>query len=476
MNALNTVTENIPGIFAKLQDNAAALKARSGAERAQRIKALLEAVLKRKHDLIAASEIERGSQDLDVAAELMMLKMEADFIAKNVTKWMKRQKVKGSMAAFGKTSYVLYEPKGVVLNLSAWNAPAVISLYPLLPAIAAGNACLLKPSELAPHSAKILKEIVEAVFPAEEFAVVEGGPEVAAALLAQPFNHIYYTGGHRVGRIVMEAAAQHFSSITLEMGGKSPAIIDASADLDNAATKIVWGRMANAGQICVAPDHVLTPAPMLDATVEALVAAAKRMYDSEGKGYLDTPEVCKIINHAHFDRVVALIEDAKAKGATVAYGGNYDRESRKIEPTILTNVTEGMDVMRDEIFGPVLPVATYNTREDVPTIVERRSKPLALYVYGKDKAALDWFVAHTTAGSTVLNHNCVQSGTNPNLPFGGVGHSGMGRVGGFRGFQEMSNARALMVQHLDRIRDMAVNLPPYSDRYRSLISKGLGGL
>ncbi|MGB0920250.1 MAG: aldehyde dehydrogenase family protein [Alphaproteobacteria bacterium] len=476
MNALNTVTEDIPAIFAKLQANTAALKARSATERAARITALMDEVLKRKHDLIAASEIERGSQDLDVAAELMMLKMESDFIAKNVGKWMKRQKVKGSMAAFGKTSYVLYEPKGVVLNLSTWNAPAVISFYPLLPAIAAGNACLLKPSELAPHSSKILKEIVEAVFPADEFAVVEGGPEVASALLEQPFNHIYYTGGHRVGRIVMEAAAKHFASVTLEMGGKSPAIIDKSADLDNAATKIIWGRMANAGQICVAPDHVLTPAPFYDATVEALIGAAKRMYDSEGKGYLDTPEVCKIINHAHFDRVVGLIEDAKAKGATVAHGGNYDRDSRKVEPTILTNVTEDMDVMRDEIFGPVLPVMAYDRLEDVPAIIEKRSKPLALYVYGKDKQALNWMVDHSTAGSTVLNHNCVQSGTNPNLPFGGVGHSGMGRVGGFRGFQEMSNNRALMVQHLDRIRDMAVNLPPYSDRYRSLVSKGLGGL
>ncbi|MEN8723266.1 MAG: aldehyde dehydrogenase family protein [Alphaproteobacteria bacterium] len=464
---------DIAATFAGLKANTPALKQTTGKARADRILALLDATLSRKEELYAASNKERGTCDMDVAAELMMLSMEAKFIAKNVAKWVKPHKVKGSLASMGKKSYLYYEPKGVVLNLSTWNAPAVIGLYPMLPAIAAGNACYLKPSELAPYSAEVLEKIVSDVFPADEFAVAQGGPETAQALLAQPFDHIYYTGGHNVGRIVMEAAAKNFASITLEMGGKSPVIIDPSVNVDNAAKKIIWGRMANAGQMCVAADYMLVPTQVQDKMVAALIAQAHALYNADGQGFDKAPEFARIINDAHFARIKGLLDDAISKGAKVELGGESDAATRYIAPTVLTNVTEDMTIMHEEVFGPILPIMTYDKREDAVEMVERRTKPLALYIYGTDEAAMEWFINHTSAGSTVLNHNCVQSGTNPNLPFGGVGHSGMGRVGGFRGFVEMSNNRAVMKQPLDRIRDMAVNFPPYSDRYKSMISKGL---
>jgi len=473
MNAQPATVNDIPAILEGLRKKAPALKASSAADRVDRINRLVDAVLANRERLYAASHQERGTCDMDVAAELMMLDMERKFFVKNLKKWLGPQKVKGSLASMGKKSYILYEPKGVVLNLSTWNAPAVIGLYPLLPAIAAGNACVLKPSELAPFSATVLREIVESVFPRDEFAVIEGGPEVAQALLDEKFDHIYFTGGHRVGRIVMEKAAQHFASVTLEMGGKSPAIIDESVNVENAARKIAWGRLANAGQMCVACDYALVTRALEQTMISGLIDAVHAMYNPHEKGFDKSPEFARLINDAHYNRVCALIDDAIEKGAKVELGNDRDPATRYIAPTILSGVTEDMACMNEEIFGPVLPVMAYDSREQVADIVGRRDKPLALYVYGTNRDNMDWFVNHTSAGSTVLNHNCVQSGTNPNLPFGGVGASGMGRMGGFRGFQEMSNARALMVQPLDRLRDMAINFPPYSDRYTKMIMGAL---
>jgi aldehyde dehydrogenase (NAD+) len=412
--------------------------------------------------------------DLDVAAQLVMVKSEVDFVAKHVTAWMKPRKVRNSAATLGKKCYILYEPKGVVLNLSTWNAPIAIALVPAIAAMSAGNSFALKPSELAPHSARVLKEVLEAVMAPEEFAVFEGGPEVAQELLAQPFNHIYYTGGQRVGRVVMKAAAENFAGVTLEMGGKNPAIVDASAAIDNAAKKIAWGRVANAGQVCVAPDYVLVHESVREQFVAALVAAMGSMYNADGAGFDKSAELMRIINDQHFGRVSRLLQDAKEKGATFATGGQTRAEDRFVAPTVVTGVTEDMLVMQEEIFAPILPVIPFRDRNEAIAIIERRTKPLALYIYARERAAIDWFLANTTAGSTVVNHNLIQSGTNPRLPFGGVNHSGIGRVGGETGFMEMSNARSVVEQPLGML-DLTFNLPPYSKTYRKLIEKAVQG-
>ena len=464
--------QNVDARFAALRDGSRILAGTSGAERAARLRRMMAAVLANKKRFYDAAHTELKACDLDVAAQLVMLRSEVDYAAKHVGTWMKPRRVRNSAATFGKRCYVLHEPKGVVLNLATWNAPVCIGLVPAVAAIAAGNAFALKPSELAPHSATVLREVIAATFPENEFAVFEGGPEVAQALLAMPFNHIYYTGGQRVGRLVMKAAAEHFAAVTLEMGGKNPAIVDASAAIDNAAKKIAWGRVANAGQICVSPDYVLAHESVFEPCVEALVQAIDAMYNADGAGFEHSVELLRIVNDQHFVRVVRLLQDARDKGATVACGGETRAEDRFVAPTVLTNVTEDMLVMQEEIFAPILPVMAFRERSEAIEIIHRRTKPLALYIYARERAAIDYFLAHTTAGSTVVNHNLIQSGTNPRLPFGGVNHSGIGRIGGEQGFMELSNARSVVEQPLGLL-DMTFNLPPYSKTYRKLIERAL---
>jgi len=435
---------------------------------------MLAAVLANKQRFYDAAHTEMKACDLDVAAQLVMVKSEVDFIAKHVATWMKPRRVRNSAATLGKKCYILYEPKGVVLNLSTWNAPIAIGLFPAAAAIAAGNAFALKPSELAPHSASVLRDVLEGALPREEFAVFEGGAEVAQELLALPFNHIYYTGGQRVGRLVMKAAAENFAAVTLEMGGKNPAVVDGSAPLDNAARKLAWGRVANAGQVCVAPDYVLVHESVSAAFVAALVKAMGAMYNPTGAGFEQSAELMRIINDQHFTRVERLLQDARDKGAQFACGGQTRAADRFVAPTVLTQVNEDMLVMQEEIFAPILPVIPFRDRAEALEIIERRTKPLALYIYSKDRAPIDYFLAHTSAGSTVVNHNLIQSGTNPRLPFGGVNHSGIGRIGGEEGFKELSNARSVVEQPLGLL-DLTFNLPPYSKTYRKLIEKALKG-
>ncbi len=464
--------QDIKARFEELRNGSRTLAQASGAQRAERLRAMLAAVLKNKQRFYDAAHTEMKACDLDVAAQLVMVKSEIDFVAKRVGAWMKPRRVRNSAATLGKKCYILYEPKGVVLNLSTWNAPVAIALVPAVAAISAGNSFALKPSELAPHSATVLREVLEGAMPHDEFAVFEGGPEVAQELLTLPFNHIYYTGGQRVGRLVMKAAAENFAAVTLEMGGKNPAIVDASAAIDNAARKIAWGRIANAGQVCVAPDYVLVHESVATAFTEALVKAMNDMYNAGGSGFDQSPELMRIVNYQHFARVSRLLEDARAKGATFVFGGQTRAADRFVAPTVLTGVTEDMAIMQEEIFAPVLPVIPFKDRSEALEVIGRRTKPLALYIYARERAAIDFFLAHTSAGSTVVNHNLIQSGTNPRLPFGGVNHSGIGRVGGETGFMEMSNPRSVVEQPLGFL-DLTFNLPPYSKTYRKLIEKAL---
>jgi aldehyde dehydrogenase (NAD+) len=464
--------QDVKARFAALRNGSLTLAQASGAERAQRLRAILAAVLKNKQRFYDAAHTEMKACDLDVAAQLVMVKSEIDFVAKRVSAWMKPRRVRNSAATLGKKCYVLYEPKGVVLNLSTWNAPIAIALVPAVAAISAGNAFALKPSELAPHSASVLKEMLEGALPPDEFAVFEGGPDVAQELLTLPFNHIYYTGGQRVGRLVMKAAAENFAAVTLEMGGKNPAIVDASAAIDNAAKKIAWGRIANAGQVCVAPDYVLVHESVFQPFVDSLGKAMSQMYNADGAGFEKSPELMRIINDQHFARVSRLLQDARDKGATVAFGGQTNAAERFVAPTILTQVSEDMLIMQEEIFAPVLPVIPFSDQREALAIIGRRTKPLALYIYARERAAIDFFLSHTSAGSTVVNHNLIQSGTNPRLPFGGVNHSGIGRIGGEEGFKEMSNARSVVEQPLGFL-DLTFNLPPYSKTYRKLIEKAI---
>lgn len=459
--------------FDRLAAKAPALARSSAGERIAKLQRLLDATLGAQDKICAAVRQELGNCDADIVAQLLIVKFEAEFAIKHLKDWMTRRKLPNSVMTMGKTAYVQYEPKGVVLNLSTWNAPFAIGLVPAVGAIAAGNAVLLKPSELAPHSARVLREIIRASMPEDEFAVVEGGPEVAQELLSLPFNHIYYTGGQHVGRIVMKAAADHFASVTLEMGGKNPVIIDETADIPETAKRIAWGRLSNAGQVCVAPDYALIHRSKHDEFVAEYAKAATAMFNPDGKGFAASPEYPRLISTAHFFRVKALVDDATGKGAAIAFGGGWDAEQRFMAPMLLTGVTDAMQISRDEIFGPVLPVMAWDDREQVVRTIAARPKPLALYIYSTDRPAIEAFLSRTSAGSTVVNHNMIQSGTNPLLPFGGANHSGIGRIGGHQSFLEFSNARSVVEDPLDAS-TMPVTYPPYPEKYKAMMKSMLG--
>jgi len=441
----------------------------SAVQRIERIKRLVQVMLAHREDIYRAVRQERGLAPVDTDGELLMVKFEADFIAAHLHEWMRDKQVAPSLMTLGKRCYVHYEPKGVVLHLATWNAPYVIGFLPVLGALAAGNAVVLKPSELAPQSSAVIASIVAQAFPDGEVAVVEGGAEVAQQLLACPFNHVFYVGNSQIGRLVMKAAADHCASVTLEMGGKNPSIVGPSADIADAAMKTAWGRMCNGGQACIAPDYVLVHHSVAQSFTEALVREFSAQYNADGKGFEHNPDYPVIINERHFNRVRGLIEDARAKGARIVCGGTYQPERRLITPTVITDVKDDMRVMQEEIFGPVLCVVPYRERQEVSAAIAGREKPLALYIFSKDRAEVDWYLAHTTAGSSVVNHNVVQSGTNPYLPFGGVNTSGIGRMVGWNTFAECSNPRSVM-EDGPALGDPRMYVPPLTEKYKKQIA------
>ena len=458
----------IAALFDALARKAPAIAQSTAQQRASKIAALLTATLAARPAIIEAAQQELRLVETDIDAQLLMVKSEAEFAMRNLAAWMAPEAIPPTLMTLGKKCYVRYEPKGVVLNLATWNAPIAIGFVPLIGAIAAGNTMVLKPSELAPHSAQVIADIVASVFQPDEFAVVQGGPEVAQELLRAPFNHIFYIGGHAVGRLVMRAAAEHFASVTLEMGGKNPTLVDASADIEDAARKIAWGRVANCGQVCLAPDYALVHESVERPFIEAIGRAMQQMYDSEKQGFQKSAFLPRIVNARHFQRIQALLDDAVAKGAKIESGGQTDAADLFIAPTVLSGLKPEMKIMQEEIFGPILCVLPFRAREDILRETRSRPKPLALYVFAKDREFIDWALANTTSGSTVVNHNLIQSGTNPHLPFGGANASGIGRLGGRYSFLECSNARAV-VEDGPGLGDPNMMFPPYSDKYKQAI-------
>ena len=444
---------------------APAIRRTTAAERIARIRRLMQVLLAHRPEIYESGKLERGLQPPDIDGELLMLKNEADFIATQLADWMTSKVAPPSLFTLGKTCYVQYEPKGVVLVLPSWNAPYVIGLLPTLGAIAAGNTVLLKPSELAPHSSKVVAKIVREAFPDGHVQVVEGGVEAAQGLLACPVNHIFYIGNNTVGRIIMKAAADHFASVTLEMGGKNPSIVDRSADVEDAALKTAWGRVCNAGQACIAPDYVLVHESVAQRYTDALVKEIKALYDSRGTGFENSPDMPRIINARHFERIKSLLDDAREKGATFALGGQTRAEDRFIAPTVLTNVNDSMKIMDEEVFGPVICIVPFRTRDDVLAEIGKRPKPLALYVFAKDRAEIDFYLQNTTSGSSAVNHNVIQSGTNPYCGFGGVNASGIGRMVGWNTFAEASNARTVMEEG-PAVMDVRDTFPPLTDKFK----------
>jgi len=386
-------------------------------------------------------------------AEIGYVAKEADFARRHLARWMRPRKVATPLIAQPGTSYIVPEPRGVVLIIGAWNYPLQLTMAPLIAAIAAGNAAIVKPSEVAAATSAQLAELLPEYLDAECFAVVEGGVPETSALLEQRFDHILYTGGERVARIVMSAAAKHLTPITLELGGKSPCYVDREVDLDVAASRIAWGKFMNAGQTCIAPDYVLVHRAVARELTQALGRRIREFYGDDPAASGDYP---RIINERHFDRLTALLD-----GQSIVHGGRHDRTTRYVEPTLVREPDPQSPLMQEEIFGPILPIVTVDDAEAAIHFIRERPQPLALYAFASERDVQDRIVDRVSAGSVCVNDTMMFMAA-PGLPFGGVGASGMGRYSGWFGFETMSHMKAVM-RRGTRL-DPDLRYPPYTER------------
>jgi len=418
----------------------------STAERRERLQRLRAAIVSRRDAVYDAlrRDLARPPAETELS-EMHITLVEIDHAVRKLGRWMRGRRLGTSLTVFGTTSRLAYEPRGVALILAPWNYPFHLALNPLTSAIAAGCCAVVKPSEKTPATEALLRDLIAATFPPEEVAVVEGGPEVAAALLEQPFDHIHFTGGTAIGKRVMAAAAKHLSTVTLELGGKSPAVVDASADVPAAATRIVAGKFLNAGQTCIAPDYVLVHASRAAEMVEALKAAVARGYGPDEAARRATPDLARIVDPGHFERLREMFTRTVAAGAHIAMGGEFDAATRYIAPTILTDVPLDAPAMQEEIFGPVLPVVTWEDEREALAVINGLDTPLTMYLFTRDHAVADRFIRETSSGAAVINNVGVNY-LNHDAPFGGVGASGMGACHGFAGFRSFSHERTVMRQ------------------------------
>lgn len=395
--------------------------------------------------------------------EIYPVLTEIRFAKSNLKSWMKNQKVDTPLSLLGASSYIVYEPKGVCLLISPWNFPINLTFGPLVSAIAAGNTVIIKPSEMTPNASKVMAEIIGALYKEDEVALFEGEVEVSENLLKLPFNHIFFTGSPQVGKIVMKAASKHLTSVTLELGGKSPTIIDESANLEKAVEKIIFGKFTNAGQTCIAPDYILLQENLKEQFTTLFKSKIKQFYTDQ---VALSDSYSRIVNAKHFERLTGYIAEAKENGSRIVSGGASDDKDHFIEPTLVFDAPEDSKLMQDEIFGPILPVKTFTTLQEPVDYINSKEKPLALYVYSKSDKNIDFIMSNTRAGSGCINHNLLQF-LNHNLPFGGSNNSGLGKSHGFFGFEAFSNKRGMMKQHTMGATDLLT--PPYTDFKQKLI-------
>ena len=395
--------------------------------------------------------------------EIYPLTSEIKQVKRELRTWMNDELVDTPLALLGSSSWIRYEPKGMCLIISPWNYPMQLGFGPLISAVAAGNTAMLKPSESTPNTSALMKKIIAEVFDENEVAVVEGAVETATALLNLPFHHIFFTGAPSIGKIVMAAAAKNLASVTLELGGKSPTVIDETANINSIVNRIAWAKFCNNGQICIAPDYVLIHESKRDEFVEKLQKQIKKHYGDDPS---QSPDYMRIINERHFRRVKSYLDNTVSAGGRVAFGGNMKADENYIEPTVVTDVPLDSDMMKHEIFGPLLPVLTYKNKEEVVEIINSKEKPLALYIYSRSRKNTKYFIENTTAGGTSINMSGVHFG-NMNLPFGGVNNSGIGKSHGHFGFKEFSNARGVYKQWLPSAIEFM--MPPYNKLKEKMI-------
>ncbi|XDV32446.1 hypothetical protein PO909_003251 [Leuciscus waleckii] len=384
--------------------------------------------------------------------EILGLEGEINLAVSNLAEWAAPRPVNKTLLTISDDVYIQPEPLGVVLIIGAWNYPIAVTLQPLVGAIAAGNAAVVKPSEVSSHTAKVM-ELLPLYLDPEMYKVVTGGVPETQELLKQHFDHIFYTGNSTVGKLVMEAAARHLTPVTLELGGKSPCYIDKNCDIRIACRRITWGKYMNCGQTCIAPDYILCESSIQDKVINEIQKCIQEFYTKDPKSFADYG---RIINQRHFKRIMALLE-----GSTVAIGGDSDESECYIAPTVLREVASGSKVMQEEIFGPILPIITVNGLNEAIQFINEREKPLALYVFSSSSKVIKQMISETSSGALLAN-DCLVHFTISDLPFGGVGNSGTGRYHGKYGFDQLSHLRSCLIKKLNMEGVNQMRYPPHT--------------
>ena len=470
---MNAVTDNPPASLERLllvqRSGFEAERYPSVATRRDRLERLRRIVTQHESRFVAAIERDFGHRSAHETrlAELYIVGAEARHAIRRLSRWMKPRRVATPWHLLPASARIMHQPVGVVGIISPWNYPVQLALAPAVAAIAAGNRVMLKPSELTPATSSLLAELVSASFREDEFAVVEGDADIGQAFSALAFDHLFFTGSTAVGRKVAQAAAANLTPVTLELGGKSPAVFDATADFASSVPRLMVGKLLNAGQTCIAPDYALVPAARLDEFIAAATATVQELYPQASTN----PDYTSIVNARHFARLTGLLDDARSKGARIMplgeAGARTDTTPRRLVPTLVAGVTDDMAIMREEIFGPLLPIETYSTPDDAIAKINARPHPLALYWFGADRRHCERMLRQTLAGGVTVN-DTLWHFAHEGLPFGGVGASGSGQYHGEHGFVTFSKAKPVYAQ--SRLAPTRLLYPPYGRVFERVLA------
>ena len=431
--------------------------------RLAQLQCLKQAIIDHQNAILEAAKADLGRPPFEAYFEIATLG-EINLAIKKLKTWVKPRRVKTSIDQFPSSAWIQPEPLGVVLIIGPWNYPFQLMVSPLVGAIAAGNCAILKPSEHAPHTSNVVAKIIKSAFDPKYIAVVEGDVDTSKQLLAEKFDHIFFTGGTAIGKIIMQAAAQHLTPVTLELGGKNPCIVDADVDLETAAKRIIWGKFINTGQTCIAPDYLLVEQKIKQPLLDLLKQKIQTFY---GDNPAKSPDYGRIINQRHFSRLASFLDNG-----TVVTGGQTDPDSRYIAPTLLDDISWDQPVMQEEIFGPILPILTYDNLDSAIAQINARPKPLALYIFSKDTVKQQKVLSETSSGGVCIN-DTVMHYVISDLPFGGVGKSGIGSYHGKASFDTFSHQKSVLKKGLWL--DLGWRYAPYTLKQLKQIKQMVNG-
>jgi aldehyde dehydrogenase (NAD+) len=461
MMAEKTETGTIDRIFKAQQKKALEMRSEAILERKKRLQKLRNWLLENRPAIQQAiySDFKKPAGEVD-GTEIFHLLSEIKLATGKLDQWTAAKKVDAPITFLGTRSYLRAEPRGVCLVIAPWNYPISLAVGPLISALAAGNTVIIKPSEITPHTAHLIAIMAAELFDESVVSVLEGDAEVSKYLTSLPFNHIFFTGSPAIGKSVMKAAAENLTSVTLELGGKSPAFVTATARIEEAAERIAFGKFLNAGQTCIAPDYVLADEKIADRLVKALKEKTLKLFTEKDQALRDSKHYTRMVSSRHWLRMNALLQDAVSKGAKIEMGGEVNEEDRFFHPTILTNVAHNSRLLEEEIFGPILPVLTYSSLKDALKMVNSHDKPLALYVFSQSKSEQQQIAQATSSGAVCINDTALHF-LNNHLPFGGVNNSGMGSTHGYYGFLAFSHLKPVLKQR-NGFTNITAMRPPYT--------------